>query len=181
MQHPSAPIADWRWLAPAAVLLAGAVLYGVLVGGGSLRFTTTPLVLGVIVVAAGLVGTRRGVIGTGLVLAGWGAAVVLVDHGVVAADRATPAYMLGVGAGLLVTLAAAPHRERADWLTSASITTVTAPLSLYLASDMATLGRWTIWSALLVGWAGWEAFWGWRQWRRTAEPVDPLHVMAAEI
>ncbi len=135
MKHstgPSAPVADRRRLAPAALLLAGAVVYGVLVGGGSLRFTTTPLLLGVIVVAAGLVGTRRRVIGTGLVLAGWGAAVVLVDHGVVPGDRTTPAYMLGIGAGLLVALAAAPRRERADWLTSASITAFTAPLSLYL-------------------------------------------------
>jgi len=106
MKHLSAPVADWRWLAPAAVLLAGAVLYGVLVGGGSLRFATTPLLLGLIVVAAGLVGTRRRVIGTGLVLAGWGA-----------------------------------------------------------ASDMADLGRWRIWSALLVGWAAWETFWGWRDRR----------------
>jgi len=91
---PSAPVANWRTLAPAALLLAGAVVYGVLVGGGSLRFTTTPLLLGVIVIAAGLAGTRRRVIGTGLVLAGWGTAVVLVDHGVVPADRTTPAYML---------------------------------------------------------------------------------------
>jgi len=169
MKHLSAPVTNWRWLAPAAVLVAGAVLYGVLVGGGSLRFATTPLLLGVIVVAAGLVGTRRRVIGTGLVLAGWGAAVVLVDHGVVPADRTTPAYMLGVGAGLLVTLASAPQRERADWLTSASITTVTVPLSLYLVSDMANLGRWRIWSMLLVGWAAWEAFWSWRDRRGGAQ------------
>ena len=94
MKHLSAPVADWRWLAPAAVLLAGA--------------------------------------------------------------------------GLLVTLASSPQRERADWLTSASITTVTVPLSLYLASDMANLGRWRIWSALLVGWAAWEAFWGWRDRRSGA-------------
>ncbi len=167
---PSAPVAERRTLAPAAVLLAGAVVYGVLVGGGSLRFTTTPLLLGVIVVAAGLVGTRHRVIGTGLVLAGWGAAVVLVDHGVVPGDRTTPAYMLGIGAGLLVALASAPRRERSDWLTSASITAFTAPLSLYLASDMANLGRWKIWSALLVAWAAWEAFWGWRDRPPPARP-----------
>lgn len=166
----SAPLAGWRTLAPAGVLLAGAGVYGVLVGGEVLRFTTTPLLLGLLVIAAGLVGFRHRVIGTGLVLAGWGTAVILVDHAVIPGDRTAPAYMLGVGSGLLVALAVAPRAERADWLTSASVTAVTAPLSLYLASDMASLGRWRIWSALLIGWAAWEAFWGWRDQQAPAAP-----------
>lgn len=59
--------------------------------------------------------------------------------------------MLGVGAGLLVAAAVAPSAERGDWLASASVAAFTAPLSLYSASDMASLGRWPIWSAVLVG------------------------------
>ena len=39
---PSAPVAEWRTLAPATLLLAGAVVYGVMVGGGSLRFSHAP-------------------------------------------------------------------------------------------------------------------------------------------
>jgi len=169
----SGPIAVWRTLLPAAVLLTGAVVYGVVVGGSFLRFTTTPLLLGVIVVAAGLAGTHRRVVGAGLVLAGWGTAVVLVDHGVVPGDRTTPAYMLGIGTGLLVALASAPRSEREEWLTSASITAFTAPLSLYLVPDMGSLGRWRIWSALLVGWAAWEVFWGWRDRQPSTRP-DPV-------
>ena len=169
----SGPIAGWRTLLPAAVLLTGAVVYGVVVGGSFLRFTTTPLLLGVIVVAAGLAGTRRRVVGTGLVVAGWGTAVVLVDHGVVPGDRTTPAYMLGIGTGLLVALASAPRSEREEWLISASITAFTAPLSLYLVADMGSLGRWRIWSAVLVGWAAWEVFWGWRDRQPSTRP-DPV-------
>ena len=171
----SSPIAGWRTLLPAAVLLTGAAVYGVLVGGSFLRFTTTPLLLGVIVVAAGLAGTRRRAVGTGLVLAGWGTAVVLVDHGVVTGGRTTSAYMLGIGTGLLVALALAPRSEREQWLISASITAFTAPLSLYLAADMGSLGHWRIWSALLVGWAAWEAFWGWRDRQPSTRP-DPVSV-----
>ncbi|MEO7555411.1 MAG: hypothetical protein ABIV94_02240, partial [Acidimicrobiales bacterium] len=163
-------IAGWRTLLPAAVLLTGGVVYGVVVGVSFLRFTTTPLLLGVIVVTAGLAGTRRRVVGTGLVLVGWGTAVVLVDHGVVAGDRTTAAYMLGIGTGLLVAIALAPRSEREKWLISASITAFTAPLSLYMAGDVGSLGRWTIWSAVLVGWAAWETFWGWRDGQPSTRP-----------
>jgi len=117
---------------------------------------------------SGVVGTRRRVAavraqdrGHRMVLSGWGTAVLLVDHAVVPADRTTPAHMLGVGAGLLAAALAAPRLERADWLTSAAVTAFTAPLSLYLAYDMASVGRWPVWTAVLLGWAGWEAFWAW--------------------
>jgi len=148
------------------VLLIGSLVYAVVVGGGVVRFAATPLLLGIMAIGAGVVGTRRRVAATGLVLAGWGTAVLLVDHAVVPADRTTPAYMLGVGAGLLAAALAAPRLERADWLTSAAVTAFTAPLSLYLAYDMASVGRWPVWAAVLLGWAGWEAFWAWNG-RRT--------------
>lgn len=65
-----------------------------------------------------------------------------------------------------MALIVAPRAERGGWLNSAAITAFTAPLSLYLASDVAGLGRWRIWSGLLVGWAAWETFWG----RRDRQP-----------
>jgi len=147
------------------VLASGSLIYGLLVGGGAVRFAATPLILGVVVVCAGLVGTRRRVTGSGLVLTGWGAAVLLVDHGRISADRTAPAYMLGIAAGMLATAALAPRVERADWLISASITSFTTPLSLYLAYDVDHIGRWPIWSALLLGWAAWEGRWAWSRQR----------------
>ena len=151
-----------RAFASAAAVLAGAGAYAVLEGTGALAFTATPAILGVTAIVAGLIGTRPRVTATGLVLLGWGAAVLLVAHGVVPAARTTPAYMLGVGAGLLVAAAVAPRQARGDWLTSAAVVAFTGPLALYLTYDIAALGRWPIWAGVLVGWAAWEAFWATR-------------------
>lgn len=90
-------------------------------------------------------------------------------------DRTTAAYMLGIGTGLLVALALAPRSDREDRLISASITAFTAPISLYLVGDVGSLGRWKIWSALLVGWAAWEIFWGRRDRQPSTRP-DPVSV-----
>jgi len=150
----------------AVVVLIGAGVYALLQGSGTVEFSATPLILGVVAVIAGLAGTRRNVIATGLALTGWGTAVLLVAHGVVPADRTTPAYMLGMGVGLFAASSVAPRAARADWLASATIVAVTGPLSLYIAYDVAALGRWQFWAGLLLVWAGWEAFWG----RRTATP-----------
>jgi len=144
----------------AAVVVAGAVVYALLEGLQVIGFAATPLVLGVTAVVAGLAGTRRRVVGTGLVLAGWGAAVLLVDHGVVPGARMTPAYMLGAGVGLLVAATVGPRAERGDWLASGSVAAVTGPLALYGSYDVGALGRWPLWFAVLLGWAAWEAFWG---------------------
>lgn len=148
-----------RTMGSAAAVLVGAGVYAVLQGGGVVRFAATPLILGVIAIVAGLVGIRRRVVATGLVLAAWGTAVLLVDHGVVPAARTTPAYMLGVGVGFIAVALLAPRSERGDWLTSASVVAFTGPLSLYAAYDVAALGRWPLWSVTLVAWAAWEAFW----------------------
>lgn len=160
----------------AAVVLVGAAAYAALEGGGAVEFAATPMILGVTAIVAGLVGTRRRVVGTGLVLACWGAAVLLVAHGVIPGDRATPAYMLGVGVGLLAAAAVAPHGDRGDWLTSASIVAFTGPLALYLSYDIAALGRWPVWSAILVLWAVWEGFWAWRARRAVPTPGPAYRV-----
>lgn len=154
-----------RVLGSAVVLLAGAGAYAGLVGSGALRFSATPLLLGILAVAAGSLGTRRRVTATGLVLVGWGTAVLLVDAGRLPGARTAPAYMLGVGAGLLAAAAVAPRRDRGDWLVSASVTAVMAPLSLYLSYDLAALGRWPVWSVLLLVWAAWEGVLAWRSVR----------------
>jgi len=165
-----------RALGSAVVVVAGAGVYALLVGGDNVRFAATPLILGIIAVVAGLVGTRHRVIATGLVLGCWGTAVLLVDHGVVPTERTTPAYMLGVAVGLLVAAGVAPRADRAAWLTSASIAAFTGPLSLYAAYDVTSLGRWPLWSAVLLVWGAWEAFWAWRARdvtpARTIRPVE---------
>jgi hypothetical protein len=145
------------------VILAGAGVYALLQGVAGADFTITPLTLGLIGIAAGVAGARRRVVATGVVLAGWGVAVLLVAHDVVPAERTAPAYMLGIAAGLLVAGALAGAERRGQWLTSGAIPAFAGPLGLYLAYDLAAVGRWPLWALILVAWAGYELFWGLRQ------------------
>lgn len=149
-----------RRAASGVVFLAGAGVYALLQGSGTVDFDVTPLSVGVVAVVAGLASSRRRVVATGLVLAGWGAAVLLVAGGVVPAPRTTPAYMLGVGVGLLAAAVLAPRARRGEWLISAAIAAVLGPLGLYLSYDVGFLGRWPAWALSLVALAGWELFWG---------------------
>lgn len=155
-----------RALGSGLTLVAGAGVYALVAGVAGATFAGTPLALGIIAVVAGIVGTRHRVVGTGVVLAGWGVAVLLVDRGVVPAERTAPAYMLGTAAGLLVA-AAAGRAERGAWLTSGAIAAFTGPLVLYLSYDLAAFGRWPFWALALLAWAGWELFWG----LRSTEPT----------
>ena len=151
-----------RALGSGLVLLAGAGAYALLVGVAGTSFAVTPLFLGAVAVVAGVAGTRPRVIGTGAVLAGWGAAVLLVDRGVVPGERTASPYMLGIASGLLVAAALAGPRDRSDWLTSGAVAAFTGPLALYLSYDVATFGRWPLWAFAMLAWAAWELFWGLR-------------------
>ncbi len=154
-----------RALGSGLVILAGAGAYAVLQGAADADFTMTPLALGLIGIAAGLVGTRPRVIATGLVLAGWGVAVLLVDHDVIPAERTTPTYMLGIAGGLLVAGTLAGPVRRAEWFTSGAIAAFAGPLAGPLSGirRRGHLGRWPLWALVLVAWAGYELFWGLRQ------------------
>lgn len=159
-----------RALGSGVVILAGAGVYALLQGVADTEFTITPLVLGLVGIAAGLAGIRRRLIATGLVLAGWGVAVLLVDGDVVPAQRTAPAYMLGIAAGLLVAGALAGSERRGDWLTSGAIAAFAGPPGLYVAYDVAAVGRWPLWTMILVAWAGYEVFWGLRQAHAVTPP-----------
>lgn len=152
-------------MAGGLVFLIGAAAYALLQGPGGADFELTPLLVGVVAVVAGLVSTRRRAVATGLVLAGWGAAVLAVDHGIVADERTTPAYMIGIAGGLLVTAAVAPQARRGEWLTSGAVAAFFAPLGLYLAYDMKSVSEWPTWAATLIVLAAWELFWGLRSQR----------------
>lgn len=142
------------------VFLAGAGVYALLQRSGAVEFNVTPLSVGIIAVVAGLASRRRRTLATGLVLAGWGTAVLLVDNGAIPAQRTTPAYMLGIGIGLLAAAALAPKDRRGEWLTSGAIAAVLGPLGLYLSYDVGALGRWPAWALSLLALACWELFWG---------------------
>ncbi len=149
-------------VASGVVFLVGAGAYALIQGPGGADFNLTPLFVGTIAIVAGLSSRRRRALATGLVLTGWGAAVLAVAHGVVPADRTTPAYMLGIAVGLLVTAGVSRHDDRRELMNSAAVAAFLGPLGLYLSYDVAVLGRWPAWAVTLVGLAAWELFWSLR-------------------
>ena len=80
-------------------LLAGAVVFALVVGASPDRFYLVPLGLGLVyLAAAALGGPRGGYWATAVVLLGWGAAVFWVRQGEPDLDTAG-LYLLGAGAG----------------------------------------------------------------------------------
>lgn len=81
------------------VLLAGAIVFLLVVGTGPDTFYSTPLGIGLVYLAAAIVGGKRGGYwATAVVLVGWGAAVVYVRQARPDFDIAG-LYMLGAGLG----------------------------------------------------------------------------------
>lgn len=82
-------------------MLAGALALQLLVGGGTLRFIWTPLLLGLTyLVVAGLGGRDGGHWPTACVLTGWGLSVVYVGEVRPQDVDLAGAYLVGAGAGV---------------------------------------------------------------------------------
>lgn len=154
MTRPPSTVA---WLTSPLILLAGAGLYALAEGPGGVTFFLTPLSVGVIAVLAGALGSHRHLIPAGLGIAGWGVAVALVHYEVIPAAKTTPAYMIRVGAGVLIASYLAPRAERGNWTHSAGVAVVTAGIGYFVAFSISSLGRWPAWALSLVAWAIWEA------------------------
>ncbi len=144
-------------LASPAVLLVGAGLYALAEGPGAVTFYITPLAVGLIAAIAGLVGRDRHLVPAGLGIAGWGVAVALVNYHVVPSARTTPAYMVGLGAGILIVSYIAPRASRASWVHSAAVAAVTAAVFYFVEFSIPSLGRWPAWALSMVVWAVWLA------------------------
>ena len=144
------------WLTSPAILLVGAGIYAVAEGPGGVTFYLTPLAVGVIAAVAGMVGGHRHLMPAGLGIAGWGVAVALVHYDIIPAARTTPAYMIGVGLGVLVTSFIAPRADRGAWTHSAIVAVVVAAIFYFVEFGVPSLGRWPAWAISLVIWAAWE-------------------------
>lgn len=87
-------------LGRAGALITGAVVYALLVHG-PLQFYWTPLLLGLVYVAAAAAGGRRGGLwATALVLTGWGVGVLLATK--LDSVSSGDGYLLGIGGGIVV-------------------------------------------------------------------------------
>ncbi|MGI8752925.1 MAG: hypothetical protein ACR2MN_11540 [Acidimicrobiales bacterium] len=150
------PRSATTWLTSPAILLVGAGIYAVAEGPGGVTFYLTPLAVGVIAAIAGIVGAHRHLVPAGLGIAGWGVAVALVHFDIIPATRTTPAYMIGVGFGVLLTSYIAPRAERGAWTHSAIVAVVAAAVFFFVEFGVPSLGRWPAWAISLVIWAAWE-------------------------
>lgn len=137
------------------VLVIGAAAYAGLVGGAGLTFEATPLAVGVVAVAAGLIGGRRRLVPIGLTVTGWGLAVLAVHQGTVPIDRQAQAYMIGTAVGLLAANAVA--RAWALAMTGALITVLSNGVAFYLAFEIGAVADWPLWAAVLATWGVLEA------------------------
>lgn len=148
----------------ALVLAVGAGLYALALGALDVTFNATPLLIGAVVLAAAVLGDRPQLTGTGLVLVGWGAAVLGVREGQLPADRSAAAFLLGAGLGLVATRILR-RLTNAD-LGDGAYAILSGGLAFYLAYDIAELGRWPVWAGAMLVWALFEAVQGGRRTRR---------------
>jgi hypothetical protein len=117
------------------VLLAGALVFGLVLGSSPDRFYLVPLGLGLIYFAAAAAGGRRGGYwATALVLMSWGAAVVWVREGRPDLD-ASGLYLLGAGLGAALGVMLSRRGFSVDPL---GLATTIAAAGLVLA----VAGRW---------------------------------------
>ncbi len=140
----------------AIVLAGGAVVYGGVSAAGVLPFRATPAAIGVVVIAAGLVGRSRHLLPNGAVLLGWGAGV-LVAADLAPAGREAPLYLLGVACGVLAARVWSRPDERSAWFAAAATAAVAGGASFSLAYEVSWVGRWPTWAASIAAWAAVEA------------------------
>lgn len=162
----------WHRVQPSALaLVAGAAAYSAL----RPRLDGSLLVLGLIALAAGLVGRgRTHFIPVGLVLAFWGAAVWLVSEGVIPGERSQAAAVAGLGLGMLLSakLARSPE-QRTSWLYTGALCTFNAGFSYYVLYDLpGAFAEWSAFASFLLVWAMWEQY-------RAGSPARATPVQAA--
>ncbi len=97
-----------------AILIAGAIVIVVAIGGSPTGFYWTPLSLGLIYLAGALAGGRRGSYwATAVVLVGWGTAVAIVRQFTPDLDT-SGLYLLGAGVGATVGMVLARRSFAVD-------------------------------------------------------------------
>jgi hypothetical protein len=135
------------------VLLAGAVLFAILVGPDADNFYLVPLGVGLIYLAAAAAGGRDGGYwATAVVLVGWGLAVVWVREGNPDLDTAG-LYLLGAGLGAIAGVLLARRGFAVDPLGLAT-TVALAGLVLAFAAQWSEVLEDARTYALLVGLVG---------------------------
>lgn len=161
--------------ATAAVYLVGAAVYFLVVEVFGANFLITPLFIGGIMLVASV--ARPRLLASAIVLAAWGTAVLLVDHGVLASGRAAPSYMAAFGVAALVLLALRRRIAAKVALESIAVIMLVGGVALYAAYDHSALARGWLWAlALALNAVGLVLAARWRAWRlSSSEPYRRAH------
>ncbi|MDQ3722328.1 MAG: hypothetical protein M3376_04515 [Actinomycetota bacterium] len=131
------------------VLLAGAVVFSLIVGSSPDAFYWTPLGIGLVYLASAVAGGRQGGYWSGaLVLVGWGVAVAYARQARPELDIAG-LYLIGAGLGATAAIAAQRLGIKADPL-GAVLTVVVAGAILALSRDFAALTDARTYAALVA-------------------------------
>lgn len=134
------------------MLLLGALVFALVVGGGPDAFFYTPLGIGLVYLAAAASGGRQGGYWAGaLVLCGWGVAVAYARQAKPDLDIAG-LYMTGAGLGAALAIAARRAGIRADPL-GAALTVAVSGVILAFSGEASELTEARTY-ALLVGAVG---------------------------
>lgn len=135
-------------LGTAAVYAAGAALYYLTVERQGVTFLVTPLFMGAIMLVAAFFRPR--LLASAVLLAAWGAAVLLIHAGKIPSDRSAPAYMFAFGVGAAVLLAAGRWIAPRVALETTAIVLLVGGAALYGAFDIGPLGDGWFWALVLL-------------------------------
>lgn len=163
-----------RVYATAGVYLAGAAIYFLVVEVFGANFLITPLFIGGIMLVASVVRPR--LLASAIVLAAWGVAVLLVDHGVLASGRATPSYMAAFGVAALILLALRRWFAAEVALESIAVIMLVGGIALYAAYDQPAFGRGWLWALALALNAIGLVLAAW--WRARSRPISEQQTSA---
>lgn len=134
-----------RIVGTAAVYLAGALVYFLLVEVAGVDFLITPVFFGGMMLVASVLRPR--LLASAILLLAWGAAVLLVEHEVLAHGRASSSYMAAFGLAALVLLLLRRWIAIEVSLESAAIILLAGGVALYLSGDITAFGRGWLWAA----------------------------------
>lgn len=164
-----------RALGAAAVYVGGAAAYYAALQGLGVTFQATPLILGIVMLAASIFRAR--LLASAVLLLAWGAAAIALEYEWLPRERSSAVYMIAFGLAALALLLLRRRVAPRVALESAAIIMLVGGLSFFAAYEVDALGRPWLWSlALIVNAAGLVAVAWWRQRRSgrgaTGEPTD---------
>ncbi len=146
MQQQPEPLQ--RTYLTAAIYLAGAAAYFLLVEVLGANFLITPLFMGGIMLVAST--QRPRLLAPAVLLGCWGLAVLLLNRGVLSGNRTAAVYIAAFGLASLILLLLRRRLSPPIALEGAAVVMIVSGLALYASYDVAAFGRGWLWALVLA-------------------------------